>query len=150
MLNEQKRKFAKLIAENVDQTQAAIEAGYSEKTAGVKASQLMGEAAVQDEVKRLKRRAAGDNKPKMVKHKGKSVCWTFLEQLAWTDGEPIEERRKAADTIVVAETKLAIAAMNLKYKDQGKKAAEQEQGERMAQETDVYAALGPPPTNSVN
>jgi len=53
ILPERKRKFAEAIAQGKCGTKAAIEAGYKEKTAAAKASGLLKEQAVIEEVQRV-------------------------------------------------------------------------------------------------
>lgn len=56
-MNVQKEKFAEFCAKGFSNTQAAIRAGYSEKTASVTGSRLSRDVDVQKKIEQLKKRA---------------------------------------------------------------------------------------------
>jgi phage terminase small subunit len=74
MLTAQKKRFADALMNGKNQRESAIEAGYSEKTAKIKGSQLAKDKDVRDFIERKKRREEQPviedcNSPKLVKDK---------------------------------------------------------------------------------
>lgn len=145
MLTGQKKKFADALMKGSNQTQSAIAAGYSEKTAKIKGSQLAKDKDVRAYMERVSSLSKSEPVEERAQEKRKVV--PQLEKPVRYE-DPIEVMKKIMNDNILVDPKLSLeAAAKLapyvcqKIAEPGKKAAKNEAAKRAVGK---FGSMAPP------
>lgn len=144
MLTGQKKKFADALMRGENQTQSAKSAGYSEKTAKIKGSQLAKDKDVLSYMERVKSLPDGANE-EVEQTKNDTIPRLEIPQRY---EDPIEVMKKIMNDNILVDPKLSLeAAAKLapyvcqKIAEPGKKAAKNEAAKKAVNK---FGAMTPP------